>query len=244
MPSFRRVIEIRTLGNQQQGSIKAALEDDYHHFRVELRVTDGTIKFAKGTALRTPYTLCKNSVEALPSLEGKSAVSTSQAINQITDAKLQCTHQLDLAGLGLAALAKHIARRRYDIEVPRHVNGQTTPSLSRDGDPYLCWTVDNDEIKSPDLFAGVSIGRGMASWASSHLDPEMTEATLVLRRCTMISVGRLRNLDLERHAHPWGRCYVQQPERAIYATRIIGSTQDFTNRLNTLCSQDQNWLRL
>jgi len=58
----------------------------------------------------------------------------------------------------------------------------------------------------------------------------------------MISLGRLRNLDIERHARPTGHCFAQQPGRADEALRIVGSTEDYSDRSEQLCGSDQTWL--
>jgi hypothetical protein len=58
----------------------------------------------------------------------------------------------------------------------------------------------------------------------------------------MISRGRERNLDLLEHAEASGRCFAQQPERAVIALRVVGSTWDFTERAGELCAQDRGFV--
>ncbi|MNV97966.1 hypothetical protein D3C71_1931600 [compost metagenome] len=71
----------------------------------------------------------------------------------------------------------------------------------------------------------------------------MAEAALLLRRCTLISMGRAYNLDEQVHAMSTGLCYSQQSERAEQALRMKGSTLDFSDKPLKLCAQDQKWLR-
>lgn len=243
MPCFRRVIDIVVHGNTVKGEVRAALEDDYHHFRVRVVLRDQQVTEAQAEALRTPYTLCAESVTQIAKICHTPIVQTAHDINLATDARLQCTHQLDLAGLALATAARGQQQQHYRIEVPRHQQGQTQPRLWRNGAEILHWHVQDNIICGPAPFSDRPLTQGMAAWATANLDNETAEAAMILRRCTLISIGRLRNLDLEPHAHDWGRCYVQQPERAFAARRVIGSTQDFSDREDALCAADQHWLQ-
>ena len=241
-PSFRRVIEIVTNGSPTKGRARIALEDDYHHFRVELTFANGKITEANGEALRTPYTLCANATNQLSLLQGMELSPDASAVASYTNQQLQCSHMFDEAGLGIAAAARGIQHRRYEAQVPRHVDGETHASLKRDGKTLLQWQIKDGVIISPKLYNNRPIGKGFARWLQQSVDLDTVEAALVLRRCAMISLGRLRNLDLEVHALTSGHCYVQQPERATQALRVIGSTNDFTNNTEQLCLQDQEWL--
>lgn len=250
MTSFRRRIQITTRqdggpeGCRQRcsGVARAALEDDFHHFRVELAYADGVVTRAHGTGLRIPYTGCAAAGAALASLVGMKLDSVANTVTRATDASQQCTHQLDLAGLALAAAARGIAERRYDIEVPRRTGGSTSGRIQRNGITVLDWKIEGETIVAPQQHAGVSLREGLARWALATLPEDVAEAALILRRCLMISRGRERDLDLLAHAEPSGRCYAQQPERAVIALRVAGSTWDFTQRAAELCANDQAFL--
>tara|TARA_R100000306_G_C4309716_1_gene109507 strand:+ start:30 stop:491 length:462 start_codon:yes stop_codon:yes gene_type:complete len=150
---------------------------------------------------------------------------------------------LDLAGLAIAAASRRDSRLIYDITVPMRNAGRTTATLMRNGKPYLEWEVEGTIILKPSLFEGVDLTHGMASWAIKNLNPEMSEAALILRRSVIISRGREHDLDLQDHARPTGVCFSQQPVRAAQAIRVKGSTLDFTNSPEKLCLQDQDWLQ-
>lgn len=242
MTSFCRVIDIVVHGSADDGLAKIALEDDYHHFRVSLRLREQQVTDTCSTALRTPYTLCADAGEQLQKLKQAPVNSTPATIQRHTDARLQCTHQLDMAGLALAAAARHCRKRRYQIEVPRHQKGHTEPRLWRDNELLLKWSVTDNILTGPPPYTGVALGKGLARWAIENFDSNTAEAIMVLRRATMISLGRLRNLDLEPHAVARGNCYVQQPDRATQAVRVQGSTLDFSHRTDALCNEDQVWL--
>lgn len=242
MAQFRRSIQIVTRQQGALGIARAALEDDFHHFRVELTFSNSIVTTARGSGLRIPYTGCAGASAALSALTGMTLDSVANSVTRATDASQQCTHQLDLAGLALAAAARGIACRRYDIEVPRRDGRETSGRITRDGMMVLEWRIDGETIVGPKQHAGVHLQQGFARWALTTLAEDDAEAALVLRRCLMISRGRERDLDLLRHAEPSGRCFAQQPERAVIALRVVGSTWDFSTRAGELCEQDQAFL--
>ncbi|MRV70526.1 DUF2889 domain-containing protein [Duganella sp. FT92W] len=244
MTSFRRSIHIATrLEGPGTGSARAALEDDFHHFRVELAFAAGVVARAHGSGLRIPYTGCAAAGAALAGLAGMRLDSVANSVTRATDASQQCTHQLDLAGLALAAAARGISARRYDIDVPRRIGKQTSGRIDRDGVTVLDWRIDGETIVAPQEHAGVSLRDGFARWALTSLPEDVAEAALILRRCLMISRGRERDLDVLPHAEPSGRCFAQQPQRAVTALRVVGSTWDFTERAGELCAEDRAFLQ-
>jgi hypothetical protein len=240
MTLFRRRIMIAS--RQSTGEARAVLEDDYHHFRVALTHASGVVTSAIGSGVRVPYTACPGAGTQLAALVGMPLDSVANSVTRATDASLQCTHMLDLAGLAIAAAARTIAARRYDIEVPRRVNGETIGRIDCDGVNVMAWTIDAAAILAPPEYAGVSLREGLARWALSTLTTDQAEAALILRRCLMISRGRERDLDLVAHANPSGNCYAQQPDRAPTALRIVGSTHDYTDRAGVLCAGDEEFM--
>lgn len=238
---FRRRILINTRMEGPSRHVRAALEDDFHHFRVQLHTLHDEVVSISGEAPRHPYSQCPGALAPLAALKGVKVQRQAHSITRQTEASLHCTHLLDLAGLALAAAARG-SGRRYDIEVPMRQNDYTEPRLWCDGEPLLHWQVRGGTIEGPPPFSGVELRQGLARWALSNLPEHLAEAALVLRRCTAISIGRTRNLDIEIHARSTGHCHAQQPERAERALRQIGSTWDFTDRADRLCIDDLAWL--
>ena len=242
IPVFRRKIEIVNHAEGNRGCVRVALEDDYHHFRVQVEYADNQVTHATGDSFRAPYTLCGSAAVVLQQLQGMPLSGNPVAVTRYGDQRQQCTHMLDEAGLAIAAAAAGREHRLYEIEVPRHVNGITHPRLWRDGEPLLEWTVKDNVIESPAPYSGLPLGSGMSRWVLSNLETDLAEAALVLRRCAIIAQGRLRNLDLETHARSTGHCYAQQPHRAQKALRVKGSTLDFSNDRDHLIASDRYWL--
>ena len=242
MQRFRRRIELAGRQDQHGGQVRAVLEDDFHHFRVVVDHREGIVTAVRGETPRHPFTACPGAAPELNRLAGMHLDRIANSVTLHTDATQQCTHMFDLAGLAIAAAARGDRYRRYDIEVPRHVDGRAPARLMRDGVLVLEWEVEGSAILGPAPYAGVDMRKGMARWALGALPAEEAEAALVLRRCALISLGRLKDIDREPHAHLTGRCYAQQPERAPQAIRIVGSTWDFSERADALCLDDQAWL--
>lgn len=243
MLCFRRRIQINARRSPEGGEVRAALEDDFHHFRVALLHRNGIVAKVSAEAPRHPFSACPEASAALAGLGGMGLDPIANSVSRHTDASLQCTHMFDLAGLAIALAARGDEYRRYDIEVPRYEDGRTQARLARDDGFQLKWDIRDSSILSPAPYTGVNIREGMARWALSTLPADESEAALVLRRCAIISLGRNKDIDQEVHARPTGRCYAQQPERAHQAIRIVGSTWDFSERRGALCQDDSEWLQ-
>lgn len=240
---FRRRIVVVAARVDAGTRVRATVEDDFHHFRVEVHCSDARVEKVNGEALRNPYTLCPSATGELQHLVGMPLTGIANAVTRFTDPRTQCTHLLDLAGIATAAAAHGTVRRQYDIEVPeRPEGGSTRPRLWRDGALMLEWQVAGTVIEAPVRYAGVDLRHGMARWALSTLPVDEAEAALVLRRCTTISVGRVRNLDAQVHSRPSGNCFAQQPARAENALRVVGSTREFSGSPQSLCAGDRAWL--
>jgi hypothetical protein len=238
---FRRRIALSARVGREGGQLRVALEDDFHHFRLALEHRAARISNIKGESLRIPYSLCPAAANVLQGLVGTPLSAGS--VMSIIDPRAQCTHLLDLAALSVRAAVWRIEQRRYDVEIPARVAGQTMARLYVDAAPVLQWKLKDLTILAPGLFAQRSVATGFAHWALSSLPEELATAALVLRRCVIISLGRSRNLDAVAHARPTSHCYVQQPDRAPTARRMIGSTLDFSDAAERLCASDTSWLK-
>ena len=101
-PALNRVIRMAA----RAGLARASLEDDVHHFRIEV-VHDGSrVTAVNSQSLRNPFTLCPAAGARLTELNGQSLTVCISDIFAATDARQQCTHQLDLAAFAIAAAAR------------------------------------------------------------------------------------------------------------------------------------------
>jgi hypothetical protein len=239
MGALRRRIGIAT----RPGEARAVVEDDFHNFRVTVRHGAGVVTQAFAGAPRHPTALCPQASDRLGELVGMALNPSSGEALRHTDARQQCTHMIDLAGLAVAAAARGLARRTYDIEVTDPDDTGSRARLRRDGELVLDWAVRRGLITEPPPFAGRHVGTGFTAWAAEALEPDLAEAALVLRRGVFIAGGRGVDLDAPgRTTGPIGGCWVWQPERAAQAKRIVGSTLDFTDRPAALTLGDRGWL--
>lgn len=239
----RRIAVVSRPIGEDAAEARAVVEDDFHHFRVTVRRQGQRVSEVFTHALRNPTVLCPAAGERLVEIVGMPLGAASVAVHEQVDARQQCTHMIDLAGLAVAALAQQRPSRIYEAVVPDRVDGRTRATLSRDGVPLLAWDMDAGTITGPAPYAGLAIGTGFTGWVRERLSLDEAEAALVLRRAVFISGGRGVDLDAPgRTTGPMGGCWVWQPERAAAAKRNIGSTQDFTGRADVLLQDDQAWL--
>ena len=166
----------------------------------------------------------------------------STSVGRHTNMRLHCTHLYDLLGLAIAHAASGRAHRRYDAMVPDRQNrnekaesmatgGSTRPELYRDGELVLWWQLEGDLVTEPAQYAGVALGRGFRAWTES-LDVEQAEAAHVLRRATLIALGRQVNLqELPEDAIKWteGLCHSFQPNVYRGSRLTENSKRDFTH---------------
>jgi len=223
---------------------RSVVEDDYHHFRVEILHAEGRVTAAKSESPRYPYSLCPAAGSRLSELVGHALTPRMSDLTGSIDARLQCTHQFDIAALAVAAAARGTRDRRYDAIVEDQAEGPRRARLKRDGVEVLAWDVERRVIVAPEAVAGLALGSGFTAHVAETLDPDAAEAALVLRRAVFISSGRgmTDRLDAIDHAPPRSGCWVEQPERSSLAKRIRGSTQDFTGRREVLTHSDDGWL--
>lgn len=226
-------------------TVRAALEDDFHHFSVEL-THDGShaLRFT-ATSTRWPWSTCPDAGSQLGALDGMELSPRSTAVAAVADPHLQCTHLFDLAGLAVAHATRSDARRTYDIEIPpAAADGQRVVRLSRNGAPHLEWTLDyGTGLTSPAPFTEAPWRGGFIKWADATLSPDEAEAAIVLRRACDIGMGRGMDLEAYRTAEELadlmtGVCYTMQPDVMPNAHRQIGSIRDFADDPDALLADD------
>ncbi len=240
--TFRRRVEIGTRGTAD-GSIEArcAVEDDFHHFRVSLLARDGKVSAFSNYALRSPNTLCEAAGGRLHELIGMALDPACAAVLQVTDQFQQCTHQFDLAGLGVAAMALGRPRRVYEVTVPDRIAGRTVATLDVDGERVLRWGVREMTIEEPDPYAGRSLGAGFTRFTRS-LGRDEAEAALVLRRALFVSQGRGLDLETLGDRGPVGGCWAWQPERMDRLRRLPENRRNFSENAAAVLADDVAWL--
>jgi hypothetical protein len=222
---------------------RGVLHDDFHHFRVSLKHDGETVRAVTAQTRRGPYSLCSRAGKELAMLEGLSLSGRIGDTNAAVSARLQCTHQLDLAGLVIAAAARG-AGRRYGVSVSVAGEERFAGLVMRDGEEVLAWQVQAGHIVDPGPFAGRSIGAGFAGWVADELPDDLGEAALVLRRCCVLARSRrhIPRLDSMTSAPLTGNCWVQQPGSAERAKRLRGVVRDYSAGAVPDDPEDLAWL--
>ncbi len=241
--TFRRRIEITTRempdGNSQA---RCVVEDDFHHFRVVVSAREGRVVAISNDALRSPNTLCDAAGGRLHELIGTALDPSCAAVQTATDQFQQCTHQFDLAGLGVAALALGRPRRVYQATIPdRAEDGRTIAALDVDGMEALRWEVNEMTVEAPEPYAGHSLGAGFTRFTRS-LPCDEAEAALVLRRALFVSQGRKYDTEFLERSGPVGGCWAWQPERMDTLRRLPENRISFSDRAEALLVGDDDWL--
>ena len=103
---LRRAVALRA----RNGEVRAAVEDDYHHFRVRVLHQDGVVTGVSSEALRIPWTACAFAGDDWSGFTGLPLEPRSSAIAVRAEMRLYCTHMYELAGVAMAAAARGLAR--------------------------------------------------------------------------------------------------------------------------------------
>jgi hypothetical protein len=233
---FRR----RVRAEAKEGFVWAGVEDDLHHFEVELEHNGREVTAARGRAIRFPWTICPGAAERVGQFVGH-ALDARLAI----DARQECTHLLDLAKFALAQAVRG-GTRQYDVTLPDRVQGRTTAELRRDGELIFAWQFQGFTVTAPDLFAGIDVNAAIRWPREIMADPDLLEAALMLRRGVFVSNIRAPAQadfrDGTRPSSPGDEkemdnvCFAHQAVRA-FAGRIAPGYRDFSGQPEELLNR-------
>lgn len=208
------------------GQISAGLEDDFHHFLLQMRHADGVIVGIKTRGVRIPWSTCADAGEYLAEqLIGQPLIALAEI-----DPRSHCTHLFELLLLCVAH-AGDSTPTQLDLHVPDRQQARTCATLHENGRAVLHWQLDGTRIEEPDTWAGRDL-RQLSEWRSS-LTAIDAERAMLLRRVVHISGGRTsRNLDIERASDRgpsrMGACFTYQMPRALEALRTPDWVRDFS----------------
>lgn len=227
----------RIMAWTEPGRALAAIEDDLHHFRIELRHDGEKVVAITGTPVRIPWTSCAGAVDMLQSFVGEPLAPSPGLRKSAVVASHQCTHMFDIVRIAMAQALRG-GRRQYDIEVLDRIDTETRATIRRDGELVFSWDVRGNLVTGPAAFAGHDI-TGRAVWpAGSVPDADALEAALVLRRGLLVAYYRILrpNVPLASDMPPSfkGLCHSFQPGIAPTGRRVDGHEREFDTRPNDL----------
>ncbi|HZJ26727.1 MAG TPA: hypothetical protein VFF40_06915 [Acidimicrobiia bacterium] len=238
--AYRRRIRVEHLTDT---TVRAALEDDFHHFVVEMRHDNARAIGFTASSMRWPWSTCPDAAGQLAALDGMALSPRCTAAAAVANPRLQCTHQFDLAGLAVAHATRPTSQRQYDIEIPpARPDGRRVVRLWRDGALLHEWTLEPGKglvTPAPAPFTEAPWRGGFIKWAEASLEPDEAEAAIVLRRACDIGMGRGMDLEAYRTAAELadlmtGVCYTMQPDVMSHARRSVGSIRDFADAPDAL----------
>lgn len=227
-------------------TVVAGIEDDMHHFELTLRHDGQRVTAVEGRAVRWPWQPCVESPGALQALVGVPLDPFPAAIGGWTDARSQCTHLFDLAGVAVAHAARSVtggaAQRSYLAVVPDWFEPPYVAWIERDGREVLRWTIGASSTiaAGPEPFPGVRLNRRFVEWCREHLDHDTAEAAFLLRRAAWMSPARHIDLEaipmIEGSRIAPGVCFTSQPGRIEIARRNRNSLRDYGSTPEQLLS--------
>ncbi len=212
----------------QPGRLEAHMQDYYHHLRVVLEHSGGTLTRASGEGIRLPWNACPLAAAGINRLTGMTVAAALDPSNWPGGRTANCVHASDLTLVALAHIEDE-ERFTYDIDVTPASGRVRTARCARNGSPFLEWTVEGTTLTSPAHLAGRTLAKpDFLAW-TADLDPAMREAATVLRRGCHIAPSRDFDLDTMRVAsdsiRPDSSCYVLQPSVIDTARRVVGSAR-------------------
>lgn len=236
--SYRRRIRLVSTATD---TVVGGLEDDFHYFVVTVHHDGAVVTGIESEARRWPWTTCPDAGAQLTVLVGMELSPRCLAVGEITNPRLQCTHQFDLAGLAVAHACRDVAVRQYDATVPfgAQSGGPRHVELLRDGAPCLDWTLDGHACVDPEPYASAPWRGGFLKWADTTLSVDEAEAAAVLRRACDIGFGRGADLEAYPRASQLaigssGICYTFQPETAAVSFRQVGTIRDWDGHVDEM----------
>jgi len=212
------------------GRAQAGVEDDYHHFRMSMAHDGRHVTVVEGEAVRFPWATCPGASAMLRSLVGTPIETAVVRHPDAFDRFNQCTHQLELALLAIAQVARG-ASRCFDVTITGTDAGRMrVATVERDGVLVEEWRLAGDELLAPPNLAGVNV-RKLRPWANT-LDDDRYEGVAILRRCLQVSSRGSRTVLPQVASHvPGSRnaCYAFQDVRAELGRFVPESPRDFSD---------------
>ena len=217
------------------------MEDDPHCYHIALEIENSRVRDVSCDSIRTPWSLCGEADRSLSALVGMEVSPDMNTLLQQVDRSLQCTHMLDAAVLGISHAARGITWRQYDISVESWPDQrEQNVSLLRDGVSLLELSIEGDHLVTPPELKGTSVKLLNQVMVKAGDSDDHREAVSILRRAIYISNNRKVDLDNVEvamdHGPALGACYVYHKDRVTLATRIPGSTREFTHSTEGMIS--------
>lgn len=223
------------LSNQGQTTY-AELEDCNHAFKLQFTRENNRIKSISSDSLRTPLTTCQGAEVVLQqALIGVDCSQNFEHLNQICDAKAQCTHLLDLAYWAIMHSQRPEPIRDFWVIIPDEVDDKPTHAkVYCDNKLVLEADIKQWQIVTPKALAGKPLYRGFKRWLF-ELEPHQQEIWSILQKGYFVAQARPMAIDqlegepASKHTPMIGACYSYSEPVVYEAKRAVNSVRDFTH---------------
>lgn len=234
---YRRHIVIRIVSEEL---VYAALEDEAHAFEIHLTHRAGKVVAVEPCWQRHPLTTCPSAGDALGQILEFPLSLNPLALGEFASAVENCTHFFDVASL-MCTHAKACAgdctlpeEYYYQMEVTDESQGCQRATLSLNGKVLLTWDMEKGRIKSPDVYDGVAVLKGLTRLCREKFDYRTTELSLMLQKAVFVARARfIRSEDMsgvrvKDTPQPLGVCYATRGGREDQAIRT-GTRRDYSD---------------
>lgn len=236
----------RVLLRSDQTTATGDMEDDPHRFGVDIIHDGNHVTGIGGRAIRVPWATCPMATEVLCALVGKALLPSPFDVLKQIEANRQCTHMVDAAALAIAAAARGIVKRRYDVTMTISADAVDRRECvtMQDGEVHDRWMLVEGIIESPERFAGRALYK-VGSWHRESIAPGAECDLLFIMRHAYIAASA-RRLDLnvfktaEEVPAPDGACFTHTRARKPFAHRILGSERRFDDMPDGLLADLEN----
>ncbi|HET6538811.1 MAG TPA: DUF2889 domain-containing protein [Sphingopyxis sp.] len=227
---FERTLRLEEVAKDH---VQAWLEDDFHHFGVDLFHRQGKVVDVAVDVRRLPWTTCPAAGAVLKALIGQALDPRAYQLSTRIRINDHCTHMFELAAL-LMAHALRGSSRIYQIQVyERSLTAFSTAAdprlivrLVAEGQIAAEWELHGEIIIRPKGLTGQHIIKEFRLLLD-RLDPQVAEQAWIMRRAAWLALGDKKFVAMPTAAgHDLeGVCYTYQSPRSATAYAVAGSRQ-------------------
>jgi hypothetical protein len=229
--TFRRRVRLECM----PGKVSAALEDDYHGFRLILNHDGKVITSVTAESLRIPGNTCLEAPALLAGFVGCALTADRFLFRAYAEPRSHCTHLHDLLWLACAQALRYGQSREYDVSVPDRINGRCVAEIRLDGALVHTWLIDAQQIHEPADHHGKPLHKGFARWVPEAFSGDALEAAFVLQMAIFVARARRNDVEAMQRDYPAAAfirepvCHSFQPQTIIRYVPRLGQMRDFTN---------------
>lgn len=223
---FKRFIRIT---HNNPGEILAVLADDCHAFRIILCHDDKAVTAIKVEWERHPTTTCPGAVDAIQAIVGMPLNKSILELRRQLNAKVQCTHILDLSLFAVVHAVCQRDSKTYKIYVPDSLTDDIGVRVECNGSLVLNAKGKGGVFIKPDNLKGAPLNAGFFKWIAERADPGQVEFLVMAQMACFVAISRrydqnaMVGMPTSMTGPARAACYAVQPERVDESFRLPSS---------------------